>query len=79
MTDHFLLVQHSQLMGLEPQGQKVAIVTGATDGVGYEVAKALVCEGYHLFAVGRNPEKGARCVADDFDVRDCSPPPSSFS
>ena len=55
-------------MGVEPQEQKVAIVTGATDGVGYEVAKALVSEGFRVFAVGRNLEKGARC---DFDVEEC--------
>lgn len=46
-------------MGLEQRDQKVAIVTGATDGVGFELAKALVCEGYRVIAVGRNPDKGA--------------------
>lgn len=46
-------------MGLERREQKVAIVSGATDGIGFEVAKALVCEGYKVIAMGRNPEKGA--------------------
>ena len=47
-------------MGDERRVQKVAIVTGATDGVGFEVAKALVCEGHRVIAVGRDQDKGAK-------------------
>ena len=46
-------------MGSDGTDQLVAIVTGATDGVGFELAKALVSEGYRVIALGRNAQKGA--------------------
>lgn len=51
-------------MGQEQQAQKLAIVTGATDGIGFDLAKFLICEGYRLIAVGRNPDKGVEKVAE---------------
>lgn len=44
--------------------EKVCLVTGATDGMGYEIAKALAVEGAHVIAVARNPEKGKRVVEE---------------
>ena len=42
---------------------KVAIVTGATGGLGYETALALARHGATTILAGRNPDKGARAVA----------------
>jgi NAD(P)-dependent dehydrogenase (short-subunit alcohol dehydrogenase family) len=42
---------------------KVAIVTGATGGLGYEAALALARHGATTILAGRNPDKGARAVA----------------
>ncbi len=37
--------------------QKVIFITGATDGIGFETARALVKLGHHVIVHGRNPEK----------------------
>lgn len=37
--------------------QKVILITGATDGIGFETAKALVKLGHHIIVHGRNPDK----------------------
>ena len=42
---------------------KVAIVTGATGGLGYETALGLARYGATTILAGRNPDKGARAVA----------------
>jgi NAD(P)-dependent dehydrogenase (short-subunit alcohol dehydrogenase family) len=36
---------------------KVILLTGATDGIGFEAAKLLVAKGHHLLLHGRNPDK----------------------
>jgi NAD(P)-dependent dehydrogenase (short-subunit alcohol dehydrogenase family) len=41
---------------------KVAIVTGATGGLGYETARGLVRRGATTILAGRNPKKGASAV-----------------
>lgn len=41
---------------------KVAIVTGATSGIGQDTAAALAAEGALVIAAGRNPENGAKTV-----------------
>ncbi len=37
--------------------QKTILLTGATDGIGLEVAKILVSQGHHVLLHGRNPAK----------------------
>jgi len=37
--------------------QRVAVVTGASSGIGLEVAKAVASQGWRVIAVGRNPER----------------------
>ncbi|MGF1736782.1 SDR family NAD(P)-dependent oxidoreductase [Photobacterium satsumensis] len=37
--------------------QKVIIVTGSTDGIGFETAKMLVSQDHHVLLHGRNPAK----------------------
>ena len=42
---------------------KVAIVTGATGGLGYETALGLARQGATTILAGRNPQKGAQAIA----------------
>jgi len=42
---------------------KVAIVTGATGGLGYQTALGLARQGATTILAGRNPEKGAQAIA----------------
>jgi NAD(P)-dependent dehydrogenase (short-subunit alcohol dehydrogenase family) len=44
-------------------GQRVAMVTGSTDGLGREVAIRLAESGAHVIVHGRNAERGAEVVA----------------
>ncbi len=37
--------------------KKIALVTGASDGIGLETAQALVKQGYRVIMHGRNPQK----------------------
>jgi len=50
------------------QDRKVAVVTGATSGIGFAAAHGLASQGFHVIATGRNPEriteKGAELIAD---------------
>jgi len=39
--------------------QSVAIVTGASSGIGKETALALLALGWHVLATGRDPERSA--------------------
>ena len=45
-------------------GQK-ALVTGATAGIGYEIARQLAGQGAEVIVHGRNAERGAKVVAGD--------------
>lgn len=42
---------------------KVAIVTGATSGIGRSIAETFAREGAFVVATGRNPERGAETIA----------------
>ncbi|KAJ2081048.1 hypothetical protein H4R24_002619 [Coemansia sp. RSA 988] len=45
-----------------PNEQKLAIVTGANSGIGYETAKAVGRAGYYTILACRNPETGKEAV-----------------
>lgn len=45
-----------------PASQRVALVTGSTDGLGREVARRLAAEGSHVIVHGRNAERGKALV-----------------
>lgn len=43
---------------------RVAVVTGASSGIGLETAKALAAAGWRVIGVGRDPERSAAALAD---------------
>lgn len=43
---------------------KTALVTGSTDGLGREIARALAAQGAHVIIHGRNVERGEELVAE---------------
>ena len=43
---------------------KVCVITGGTDGIGKAAAYGLAMQGARLFVHGRDPDKGARAVAE---------------
>lgn len=47
---------------IPPQNGKVAVITGATGGLGYETALALAGAGADVVLTGRNAEKGATAL-----------------
>ncbi len=50
--------------------QLVAVVTGASSGIGKEAAKALARQGWRVFCIGRNPERSAQAGAE---IATCAP------
>jgi NAD(P)-dependent dehydrogenase (short-subunit alcohol dehydrogenase family) len=44
--------------------QRIALVTGSTDGLGREVARRLAADGAHVIVHGRNVERGHSVVAE---------------
>ncbi len=60
-----LLVSGTALAQVRPaSNQRVALVTGSTDGLGREVARRLAAEGTHVIVHGRNAERG-KAVVDE--------------
>lgn len=49
---------------MQEEKKKVALVTGANTGVGFQIAKALADNGYIVYVGARNPEKGAMAARD---------------
>jgi NAD(P)-dependent dehydrogenase (short-subunit alcohol dehydrogenase family) len=49
--------------------RRVAVVTGASSGIGKEAAKALAAQGWRVIAIGRDPE---RCAAAAKEIRAAS-------
>src|SRR5438270_1660511 len=48
---------------IPPQAGRLAIVTGATSGIGYEAALALAKAGAHVIIASRNEKRGADAIA----------------
>lgn len=48
----------------ETSAQRVAVVTGASSGIGLETAKALVRMGWHVIGQGRDAERSAKAEAE---------------
>lgn len=57
---------------------KTILITGATDGIGYETAKLLVSEGHRVLVHGRSAKKLGR-VTQDLVVKGYRADLSSFS
>jgi NAD(P)-dependent dehydrogenase (short-subunit alcohol dehydrogenase family) len=49
--------------------ERVAVITGASSGIGKSAAKALAAEGWRVVAVGRDPQ---RCAAAEAEIRSVS-------
>jgi NAD(P)-dependent dehydrogenase (short-subunit alcohol dehydrogenase family) len=50
--------------GLTTARQRIALVTGSTDGLGREVARRLAADGAHVIIHGRNAARGQAVVAE---------------
>ena len=49
---------------MQTETKKVALVTGANTGVGFQIAKALADNGHTVYIGARNPEKGEAAVTE---------------
>src|SRR6188474_3408712 len=48
--------------------QRIALVTGSTDGLGRELARRLASQGAHVIVHGRNAERG-KALVDEIAAR----------
>lgn len=51
-------------------GKKAAVVTGASSGIGYEIAQVLLEKGYEVFGFGRSFKRECRFNAIECDICD---------
>lgn len=51
--------------GGDTRNREAALITGATEGIGFELSKLFACDGYDLVLVARNAEKLER-IGEDF-------------
>lgn len=51
---------------MNPNKARVAVITGASSGIGLVAAKALAAQGWHVIAHGRDP---GRCAAAEAEIR----------
>ena len=51
--------------------QRIAVITGASSGIGKETAKTLAAQGWRVIAIGRDP---ARTEAAEAEIRAAAPP-----
>lgn len=49
---------------MDTDKKKVALVTGANTGVGFQIAKGLANEGYTVYVGARNLQKGEAAVSE---------------
>src|SRR5690606_26078378 len=49
---------------MQSEQNKIALVTGANTGVGFQIAKALVAHNYIVYVGARDPKKGNKAVID---------------
>jgi NAD(P)-dependent dehydrogenase (short-subunit alcohol dehydrogenase family) len=55
----------------EQEMQRVAVITGASAGLGKEAARALASQGWHVIGTGRDP---GRCAAAEAEIRASAAP-----
>jgi NAD(P)-dependent dehydrogenase (short-subunit alcohol dehydrogenase family) len=55
-------MNHWSMEDIPPQHGRVAVITGATGGLGYETALALAKAGAEVRVTGRNPDKGRLAI-----------------
>jgi NAD(P)-dependent dehydrogenase (short-subunit alcohol dehydrogenase family) len=49
---------------MTPNSRRVAVVTGASSGIGKETAKSLAAQGWRVIAVGRDPDRSAAAAKE---------------
>jgi len=52
------------LKNLETNARKVAVITGASSGIGYITARELAQMGFHVIALGRNPARSGEKIEE---------------